>query len=62
MLRIAFAFSATLAMLACFSSQAHAAQCGSSSAGYAAWKQEFSGEARAKGVSASTTRWSSVVK
>ena len=54
MLRIAFAFSATLAMFACFNSQAHAAQCGSSSAGYAAWKQEFSGEARAKGVSAPT--------
>jgi membrane-bound lytic murein transglycosylase B len=54
MLRIAFAFSATLAMFACFSSQAHAAQCGNSSAGYAAWKQEFSGEARAKGVSAAT--------
>ena len=52
MLRIAFAFSATLAMFACFNSQAHAAQCGSSSAGFAAWKQEFSGEARAKGVSA----------
>src|SRR5215207_9937825 len=48
MLRIAFAFSATLAMFACFSSHAHAAQCGSSSAGYSAWKQEFSGEARAK--------------
>jgi membrane-bound lytic murein transglycosylase B len=54
MLRIAFAFSATLAVLACFSSQAHAAQCGNSSAGFAAWKQEFSGEARAKGVSAAT--------
>ena len=54
MLRIAFAFSATLAMFACFNSQAHAAQCGSSSAGYAAWKQEFSGEARAKGISAPT--------
>ena len=54
MLRIAFAFSATLAMFACFSSHADAAQCGSSSAGYAAWKQEFAGEARAKGVSAAT--------
>ena len=54
MLRIAFAFSATLAMLACFSSQADAAQCGNSSAGFSAWKQEFSGEARAKGVSAAT--------
>ena len=54
MLRIAFAFSATLAMFACFNSQAHAAQCGSSSAGFAAWKQEFAGEARAKGISAAT--------
>src|SRR5438552_9280969 len=53
MLRIAFAFSAALAMFACFSSQADAAQCGSSSAGFAAWKQEFSGEARAKGIGAS---------
>ena len=54
MLRIAFAFSATVAMFACFNSQADAAQCGSSSAGYSAWKQEFAGEARAKGVSAGT--------
>ena len=54
MLRIAFAFSATLAMFACFNSEADAAQCGSSSAGFAAWKQEFSGEARAKGISAPT--------
>ena len=54
MLRIAFAFSATLAMFACFSSQSHAAQCGSSSAGYESWKQQFAGEARAKGVGAST--------
>ena len=28
--------------------------CGSSAAGYEAWKQQFAGEARAKGVSAST--------
>ena len=54
MLRIAFAFGAALAMFAGFNSQAHAAQCGSSSAGFDAWKQEFAGEARAKGVSAST--------
>src|SRR6476659_7025544 len=52
MLRIAFAFSAALAVFAGFNSHAHAAQCGSSSAGYATWKQEFSGEARAKGISA----------
>src|SRR5882757_6776844 len=44
----------TLAMLACMSPQADAAQCGSSSAGFSAWKQEFAGEARAKGISAST--------
>ena len=54
MLRIAFAFSAAVAMSACIGSQAHAAQCGSSSAGYSAWKSEFAGEARAKGVSAAT--------
>jgi membrane-bound lytic murein transglycosylase B len=54
MLRIAFAFSAAVAMFACISSQVHAAQCGSSSAGYSAWKSEFAGEARAKGVSAPT--------
>ena len=54
MLRLAFAFSATLAMFACFNSQADAAQCGSSAGGYAAWKQEFAGEARAKGISAGT--------
>ena len=54
MLRLAFAFSATLAMFAGFNSEARAAQCGSSSAGFAAWKQEFSGEARAKGISAGT--------
>jgi membrane-bound lytic murein transglycosylase B len=54
MLRIAFAFSATLAMFACFNSEAHAAQCGSSSAGYATWKQEFAREAQAKGISAPT--------
>src|ERR1700710_1674880 len=43
-----------LAMLGCASFQAHAAQCGSSSAGFEGWKQQFAGEARAKGVSAST--------
>jgi len=44
----------TLAMLTCLGPQAHAAQCGSSSAGFSAWKQEFASEARAKGISAST--------
>jgi membrane-bound lytic murein transglycosylase B len=41
------------AILACLSSQADAAQCGSSAAGFDAWKREFAGEARAKGISAS---------
>src|SRR3954465_253488 len=54
MLRLAFAFSATLAMFAGFNSQARAAQCGSSSAGFATWKQEFAREAQAKGINAST--------
>ncbi len=54
MLRFAFAFSAALAAFAGFNSFAQAAQCGNSSAGFATWKQEFSGEARAKGVSAGT--------
>src|SRR3981189_1239369 len=44
----------TLAMLAVVSRQADAAQCGSSAAGFPAWKQEFAGEARAKGISATT--------
>ena len=43
-----------LAMLACLSSPAFAATCGNSAAGYEAWKQQFAGEARAKGISAST--------
>jgi membrane-bound lytic murein transglycosylase B len=42
-----------LAMLACLSSQADAAQCGSSAAGFEGWKSQFAGEARAKGVGAS---------
>ena len=52
--RKGLAIVATLAMLACVNSQADAAQCGSSPAGYESWKQQFAGEARAKGVSAST--------
>src|SRR6478736_1534350 len=52
--RLAFVFGASVAMFACLSSQADAAQCGSSSGGFAAWKQEFAGEARAKGISAAT--------
>src|SRR6202051_5159678 len=43
----------TLAMLACLSSHANAAQCGSGAAGFGAWKSEFAQEARAKGIGAS---------
>ena len=45
---------ATLAVLACLSVKAEAAQCGSTPAGFEAWKREFAEQARAKGISAST--------
>src|ERR1700749_2828824 len=41
---------AALATLACVSPQAQAAQCGNGPGGFEAWKQQFSGEARAKGI------------
>jgi membrane-bound lytic murein transglycosylase B len=44
----------TLAILACVSPPAGAAQCGSSAAGFEGWKSQFAGEARAKGIGAST--------
>lgn len=50
--KLAAATLLTLALLA--SSQTHAATCGNSAAGYEAWKQQFAGEARAKGISANT--------
>ena len=43
---------AALALLGGVSGQAKAAQCGNGPAGFEAWKQAFSGEARAKGVGA----------
>ena len=43
----------TLALLACAIPPSHAAQCGSGAAGFDAWKQQFAGEARAKGIGAS---------
>jgi membrane-bound lytic murein transglycosylase B len=43
----------SLAMLACAGSYADAAQCGTSAAGFEGWKQQFAGEARAKGIGAS---------
>src|SRR2546430_3643097 len=45
---------AILAVLACLSAKAEAAQCGSTPAGFEAWKREFAEQARAKGISAST--------
>ena len=42
-----------LAILACLSPHADAAQCGSGPGGFEGWKQQFAGEARAKGVGAS---------
>jgi membrane-bound lytic murein transglycosylase B len=47
-LMVAFA---ALAVLACLGAKADAAQCGSTAAGFEAWKREFAEEARAKGVS-----------
>jgi len=49
-------FAASFAALAIASLTAHAqaATCGNSAAGYEGWKQQFAGEARAKGISAST--------
>jgi membrane-bound lytic murein transglycosylase B len=47
--------SAALAMasvLAGLAPQAHAAQCGNGPGGFQAWKQQFAGEARAKGIGA----------
>jgi membrane-bound lytic murein transglycosylase B len=44
---------AILAMLVGSSSPADAARCGSSAAGFEAWKSEFASEARAKGIGAS---------
>lgn len=45
--------AAAFAMLA-LGSGAHAATCGNSSAGYEGWKQQFAGEARAKGIGANS--------
>jgi membrane-bound lytic murein transglycosylase B len=41
-------------MLACLGAKADAAQCGSTGAGFEAWKGQFAEEARAKGVGASS--------
>jgi membrane-bound lytic murein transglycosylase B len=43
-----------LAVLACLTVAADAAQCGSTSAGFETWKREFAEEARAKGIGGSS--------
>jgi membrane-bound lytic murein transglycosylase B len=52
--RLTTAAFLALAMLAWLSPPADAAQCGSSAAGFEVWKSEFAGEARAKGIGASS--------
>jgi membrane-bound lytic murein transglycosylase B len=51
--KIAVAAFAALAVLAHLGTHANAAQCGSTAAGFEAWKGQFAEEARAKGISAS---------
>src|SRR6267154_1670438 len=50
---IATAAFMALALLACLGEKADAAQCGSTAAGFEAWKGQFAEESRGKGVSAS---------
>jgi membrane-bound lytic murein transglycosylase B len=45
---------AAAAALAWMSAEAGAAQCGSTSAGFEAWKQQFAAEAKGRGIGAST--------
>lgn len=52
--RILSTVALALAASVSLSSRALAAQCGSSAAGYEGWKQQFAGEARAKGISPNT--------
>ncbi len=44
---------AAVTIIACLTARADAAQCGSTPAGFEAWKREFAEEARAKGISGS---------
>jgi membrane-bound lytic murein transglycosylase B len=50
--KLAAAVFSTLAMLVYASPNANAAQCGSGPGGFEAWKQQFAGEAKAKGIGA----------
>jgi membrane-bound lytic murein transglycosylase B len=51
---IAAAAFMVMASLACLAEKADAAQCGSTPAGFEAWKREFAEEARTKGVGGSS--------
>jgi membrane-bound lytic murein transglycosylase B len=51
-LRLGTVSLAIAAALACIMSEANAAQCGTSAAGFETWKQQFAAEARAQGVGA----------
>src|SRR5262245_45914708 len=51
---VAVAALVVLVWLVWMASEACAAQCGNTAAGFEAWKRQFAEEARAKGVSAST--------
>jgi membrane-bound lytic murein transglycosylase B len=48
--KLIFAAFAVFAALTCIGSSAFAASCGNGPGGFEAWKQQFAGEARAKGV------------
>jgi membrane-bound lytic murein transglycosylase B len=50
--RVSTATLTLLSALLCIASEASAAQCGNSAAGFEGWKQEFAAEARAKGIGA----------
>ena len=53
--RISPAAFAIAISLSGWASQAHAAQCGNGPGGFEAWKQQFAGEARAKGIGGAGT-------
>jgi membrane-bound lytic murein transglycosylase B len=52
--KLSTAAFAVLAILTGLTPHAHAAQCGSGPGGFETWKQQFAGEARAKGIGASS--------
>lgn len=53
--QIATSALAIVVMVATLGAEANAAQCGNGPGGFEAWKEQFAGEARAKGVGATAT-------